>query len=1033
MAGERINIATLELDVQQLIKAAQDSKQSILDLRTEQAELAKQGQQSSAQFIRNEVEIRRLSTEYRNTTAAIQAQVSEGGRLQNSQMAINESTSRLNQTESEYLENNKKLKQLRKELNIGDSDYKKNLDEINKKISENNEFLQGTKAAGEGFRNQIAGAIKDTGIFSGSLGALKGDYDNIISVTKAFAPVLNNLKERYAEAIEMFKASTIATEANTVATEAQAVATETTIVATEAEAAAVTGNTVAMEANTVAAGELATAQAVVATEEAILTAETAALAAAQTTEAATAATAAAGTNIFSAALVFLQLVLDALGIGLIIAAVVLLIAAFRNFTPLIDKVEQAMAAVGAAFKVVLNAVISLVTGAKSLGEAFSGLGGDMSDAADSAVKLKKAQQDLEDQMKLQEISTARNRAEINRLNIQAKDKTKTEEERIALLKQAQKAEEDDYNARKKNADEAYRQALEQIKIDGELTDQEFANLKKITDLQINSNANLTASEQEELNERAAKFKEFLEDRTGGVDEMYAALEDSQKKQLELDNEYYVNMEKNINKQNKLIEDAEAAREKAIEAEKKARDAADKAEADRQKKIQEGLQAEAEKMQLAVEAYKQLMEGKAQGVADEIKYAETLRDKQIAANDAVYQASKKTANDLTKLKLANNQAQMDFIEAQSEAVIKNSESEYSAILAANKTKLDANKFLNDEMVKQELERLNTIADAEKDRVRVRLEYEKASQESINTALAEIDAENQKTKDGVIAQRKEADQQRQLIDLENKRAANQENFLVDLQLQADQDAIKRQQEVDEAAKTGADVAAINAKYDAAEKQRAQDVKDFKYQQRADFISGIKGLVSQESKIGKALAIAEIVNNTVQNAAKAFNQAAVYASNPITAPLAVNAAVQGGIIIATGAIQTAKTVGAKLERGGLVKIGGKRHSAGGTLFTGADGTRFEAEQGELIGVMNRRAAASFMDFNNAFLDGGAAPVSSYLATGGIVDRTPAQAMSFDYDLLALKVAQANMALPNPVVTVQDIASANNKIIRVDDVGIH
>jgi hypothetical protein len=43
-------------------------------------------------------------------------------------------------------------------------------------------------------------------------------------------------------------------------------------------------------------------------------------------------------------------------------------------------------------------------------------------------------------------------------------------------------------------------------------------------------------------------------------------------------------------------------------------------------------------------------------------------------------------------------------------------------------------------------------------------------------------------------------------------------------------------------------------------------------------------------------------------------------------------------------------KLAKGGLIHIGGNLHSAGGTTFTGTDGTVFEAERGEVLAVVNR-----------------------------------------------------------------------------------
>ncbi|RMZ60063.1 hypothetical protein D1632_10770 [Chryseobacterium nematophagum] len=77
-----------------------------------------------------------------------------------------------------------------------------------------------------------------------------------------------------------------------------------------------------------------------------------------------------------------------------------------------------------------------------------------------------------------------------------------------------------------------------------------------------------------------------------------------------------------------------------------------------------------------------------------------------------------------------------------------------------------------------------------------------------------------------------------------------------------------------------------------------------------SGLVGLFGKESALGKAFAAAEITNTTVTQASKAFAQGHAYAASILTAPLAVNAYIQGGLIIASGAAQIAKLVAPKKE---------------------------------------------------------------------------------------------------------------------------
>lgn len=182
-------------------------------------------------------------------------------------------------------------------------------------------------------------------------------------------------------------------------------------------------------------------------------------------------------------------------------------------------------------------------------------------------------------------------------------------------------------------------------------------------------------------------------------------------------------------------------------------------------------------------------------------------------------------------------------------------------------------------------------------------------------------------------------------------------------------------------------------------------------------------------KELAIAQATMNAGQAILSIW--AGTISGNPI-----VDAALKSALTVST-ATKTSRQIkeihsakkpkSPRFERGGLMSIGGNRHSAGGTAFLGADGTSFEAEQGELIGVMNRKAAIHFMAFNNAFPSGGVS-APNYLSDGGIVSRV-ANSPSLNIDELAIKIANANRLLPTPVISIEDIISESNNYVRIRD----
>lgn len=268
------------------------------------------------------------------------------------------------------------------------------------------------------------------------------------------------------------------------------------------------------------------------------------------------------------------LVLLANPIGLVIAGIVLaiagLVAIFKTFQPLVDKVEQSLSALSAVVTTIKNTFIAVATGTKSLGDAFSSLGSDISDTASRTMDLVKAQQDLEDVLAQQEVQTSRTRAEINKLNVQAKNRALSEAERLKLLEKASKLEEQDFKQRVKNADEEVRIAREAIAI----------------------KAGFSKAEIKLLKEQGLATKELAESKGGNFDEEFKALANAQKARISLEDESTANLEKNQNKRDALEDAQKAKRDKAIEDEKarleKLQKARDEARETERKKAEEEL-------------------------------------------------------------------------------------------------------------------------------------------------------------------------------------------------------------------------------------------------------------------------------------------------------------------------------------------------------------------------------------------------------------------------------------------------------------
>jgi hypothetical protein len=640
-------------------------------------------------------------------------------------------------------------------------------------------------------------------------------------------------------------------------------------------------------------------------------------------------------------------------IGAIIAAIVVVATTmyniFKSFTPIVDKVEQIFAGLSATLAVVKNTIISIVTGAKSLGSAFSGLTGDMNKAYKSAVALKKAQQDLDDAMRETDLTSAKARVEINKLNIQAKDRTKTEAERLAILERAEALEKKVGADRKKNALESLRIAEEQIRINLKATDQEIKNLET----------------------NFSKTKAILEEKATDVDKYTDNYIAAQKAVYEAENQTTVELEKNINKQNKLIENQEAKQEKAnADAEVRRQKQAEA----RQKAIDDAISKQEQELRLLQE--------KNRFEEDALVKAQTLAVKEISILDSKLKNKKisQTEYDAERLAIDNNlieiQKQKDADELQR---VKD---------------FDAKK----KELQNQIDIANATTQAEKDAIKLSQDLEKH--------LLELET--------IKANETEKAELRKLI---------LEQYNLDVQKLTTDAAIK-QAEI----QRDADVKQIES-----EKQR-QEILIGLAQQLAQSLLGVLGnslagqlaaialdAVLQIARLKIATSASQQINLAAGTAASIPTAgASLIAAKASNVALGVQSKAQQAAILQSAAISGLGAVARKFEQGGIQEIGGKRHSQGGTKFVGEDGTMFEAERGEGIGILNRRAYSAFMDFNNTFSNGksgGGVFQGGGIITQGVRPQT--------LELTSLVDAVANM--PAPIVTVEEIQTVGNRYVSV------
>ena len=221
------------------------------------------------------------------------------------------------------------------------------------------------------------------------------------------------------------------------------------------------------------------------------------------------------------------------------AAVMGLVKVFKTFDPIVDKIEQSMAALGAIFKNIQSGIIGLINGHRDHAES-------MREAVAAAVELKKAEQDLVDIQLLLQVSDAKSKRQIDELLLQSKDRTKSEKERQDLIDQALKLEEEQYNERKKVADAETEIAFNKIIVGRKLTEEQ----------------------KKQLREQGVAYAIKLKETKAVTDEEVQALATALANQERILNESISIREKAINRQNAIIEKGEEAAAKAAEEQAK---------------------------------------------------------------------------------------------------------------------------------------------------------------------------------------------------------------------------------------------------------------------------------------------------------------------------------------------------------------------------------------------------------------------------------------------------------------------------------
>lgn len=952
--SDKQKLLELDLDTDKVLAKSVELKSNINSLTDSIKELKKAEGDNTAAIATQEAALKKLNSEYSNNQKVLQALNSSNGKL----LSVRDKTNLLLEEEINSIGKAKasvtELTKLRDQLNVTNKEEAKLLDQLNAKLNENNDFIKANSSNLEkqkinigAYKDGAVEALTQTGLFTGTLG-------NSLATLKALGPVYDKVKTGIGEGVDVIKNARKGTEELTLAQKAQTVAA----------------------------------------------------------------------NIGTGAWKIFSVALAATGITIVVGLIALLIGYFKTFDPVMDKAEQVTAALGAAFRVVSQTIVGFISGIKSASDladklgnfllhpidSLKSLGSEMKKAANDAATLKAAQQDLADQQAIQTIANKRQEGEIARLILQSKDRAKTEEERIALLKRAEAINQENFKTNQALADKEYNQAIENARIKGALIDEEIKSLRKLGIEYAYKLLNEGRITQDEV-------------------DMLTKAEESK---IDIYNRSTSEQEKIINRQNALYEKAQAESEAR---EKKQQEL-------RQKALDDAIA----KSKAELDLFLSLNQAKAKSFQEDLTFQENLLSRKLELAKIEYEASRKTSADKLQLQIKENDAKNSFLQNQVQIIYNNAKAELDLFILNNKSKLENAKILSEELIVEESKRLESI---KLDQINL-LEQEKQTNQRL------IDDKIAKNEALTLADKEYLAQKIQLEDETNRQIiANKEALDEQVRTQkAEQLAADRQIAINNAASEFEAQRLLNQQnyeieiQDLTEKLNKEFITKEQFKQlsadadnkrkeldKLSRLNETSAVLGEFQKIGSGLKDLFAKNKEVAYATALINAGVAITEifktpSVLPEPYATVSRVTQSLVVAGKTKKEIDQINkVKLAKGDI--LSGPSHSEGGIPFTVNGTPGFEAEGGEAI--INKKSTAMFAPLlswinqiggGKKFADGGyTMPVISNYSINS-------SSSVIDYELLASKIAQANSTLPPPIVytAITDINYGQENYAQVD-----
>lgn len=397
-----------------------------------------------------------------------------------------------------------------------------------------------------------------------------------------------------------------------------------------------------------------------------------------------------------------------------------------------------------------------------------------------------------------------------------------------------------------------------------------------------------------------------------------------------------------------------------------------------------------------------------------------RDKQAQYAQAAAAKAEKAAQDAAKREAEAQKKAQDAIKAAQDAQLK----KYSEAVTAMQLDIAQREIEGAQISLQELQAVNDQ--------KIEIEtYRRAQgligeQEYINN-VRQLELEYAAE---VKARKDEEDQKerdRQALNMENDRALADMRLGNDLESQLAYLEAQKAAEIANAEAIGAETTAITERFEIMKDELKRKYYNAQLEMAAGTAGQLSSLLGEESAAGKAFATAQATINTYLGASKALEkgiwgipEAAMIIAFGMKQVMSINKVKAPDTKINTSVKKYAK--------GG--QIYGPSHSAGGVTFTGSNGQQFEAEGGENMYILNRKAsgainALSALNMEYGGRSFGSSGVYRY-ANGGKIDVGGSASMQLPSNFslsndslrkLAAIMYDSVASVPAPRVAVTDI----------------